>query len=155
MAPQSQGAALNPASGNSGCTSTARAAAMRLTPEAGKNTLACNRLCIDYSGAKIHESTHSKAWKQPIYQWNAGDRGFRMAFYQGDVSPMERPSLHRRTGVPLRGAPRAQRRQGDKEERILRDLNERIRDVAPGRTAHFGCSPTIRPAACARRAAKP
>jgi glucose/arabinose dehydrogenase len=88
---------------------------------------------IDYSGAKIHESTSKPGMEQPIKYWVPSIAPSGMAFYQGDLFPAWKGSLFvgalagqmlvRLTldGETITG-----------EERLLQGLRERIRDVRNG-----------------------
>jgi aldose sugar dehydrogenase len=88
---------------------------------------------IDYSGAKIHESTHKAGMEQPIKYWVPSIAPSGMAFYAGDLFPSWRGSV-------FVGALAGQMLvrldvRGDTvgtEERLLQGLNERIRDVRSG-----------------------
>jgi aldose sugar dehydrogenase len=88
---------------------------------------------IDYSGAKIHDSTRKDGMEQPIRYWVPSIAPSGMAFYTGDLFPAWRGNL-------FVGALAAQllvrlELDGDKvvrEERLLRDGRERIRDVRQG-----------------------
>jgi glucose/arabinose dehydrogenase len=88
---------------------------------------------IDYSGAKIHESTHKPGMEQPLWYWVPSIAPSGMAFYTGDLFPAWKGNL-------FIGALRGQilvrlERDGDKitkEERLLQELGERIRDVRMG-----------------------
>ena len=88
---------------------------------------------IDYSGAKIHDSTHKDGMEQPIRYWVPSIAPSGMAFYTGDLLPAWRGNL-------FVGALAAQllvrlELDGDKvgkEERLLRDVRERVRDVRQG-----------------------
>jgi aldose sugar dehydrogenase len=88
---------------------------------------------IDYSGAKIHESTHKPGMEQPLKYWVPSIAPSGMAFYTGDLFPAWRGSL-------FLGALAGQllvrlELDGDKvvkEERLLQQLRERIRDVRQG-----------------------
>src|SRR5712691_6062406 len=88
---------------------------------------------IDYSGAKIHESTHKDGMEQPVWYWVPSIAPSGMAFLTGDVFPAWRGNL-------LVGALAGEmlvrlELDGDKvvkEERLLRELRERIRDVRQG-----------------------
>ena len=88
---------------------------------------------IDYSGAKIHESTRKDGMEQPVHYWVPSIAPSGMAFYTGDLFPAWRGNL-------FVGALAAQllvrlELDGDKvvkEERLLQDLRERIRDVRQG-----------------------
>jgi glucose/arabinose dehydrogenase len=86
---------------------------------------------IDYSGAKIHESTHKAGMEQPVKYWVPSIAPSGMAFYTGDLMPKWKGSL-------FVGALKAQLLvrlplDGDKitgEERF--DMGDRIRDVRQG-----------------------
>jgi len=88
---------------------------------------------IDYNGAKIHESTHKPGMEQPIWHWVPSIAPSGMAFSSGSLFPAWRGNL-------LVGALAGQllarlELDGDKvvkEERLLRELRERIRDVRQG-----------------------
>jgi glucose/arabinose dehydrogenase len=88
---------------------------------------------IDYSGAKIHESTQRSGMEQPIKYWVPSIAPSGMAFYTGELNPAWRGNL-------FVGALAAQvlvrlELDGDKavrEERLLQDLRQRIRDVRMG-----------------------
>ena len=88
---------------------------------------------IDYSGARIHESTHKKGMEQPIHYWVPSIAPSGMAFYTGALFPAWRGNL-------FVGALAAQLlvrleladEKVMKEERLLDNLRERIRDVRMG-----------------------
>jgi len=89
---------------------------------------------IDYSGAKIHASTHKEGMEQPVWYWVPSIAPSGMAFATGgNVFPAWRGNL-------LVGALAGQilvRLELDgervlREERLLRELRERIRDVRQG-----------------------
>jgi glucose/arabinose dehydrogenase len=88
---------------------------------------------IDYSGAKIHDSTHKAGMEQPIKYWVPSIAPSGMTFYTGNLSASWRGSL-------FIGALAGQilvrlELDGDKavkEERLLQELRERIRDVREG-----------------------
>lgn len=88
---------------------------------------------VDYSGAKIGEGTAKEGMEQPLYYWDPSIAPSGMAFYTGDAFPQWRGSLF--TGA-LAGRMLVRiERNGDRivgEERMLRDLGERIRDVRQG-----------------------
>src|SRR5262245_42629130 len=103
-------------------------------PEAGKNYgWPVIGYGIDYSGAKIHESTHKPGMEQPIKYWVPSIAPSGMAFYTGDLLSSWR-------GSPFVGALAGETLvrlevDGDKvvkEERLLQQLRERIRDVRQG-----------------------
>jgi aldose sugar dehydrogenase len=88
---------------------------------------------IDYSGAKIHDSTHKAGMEQPIKYWVPSIAPSGMTFYTGNLFASWRGSL-------FIGALAGQilvRLELDghkpvKEERLLQELRERIRDVREG-----------------------
>lgn len=88
---------------------------------------------IDYSGAKIHDSTSNPGMEQPIKYWVPSIAPSGMAFYTGDMFPRWRGSLF--TGALAGQMLVRLQLKGDtvtSEERILQNLNERIRDVRQG-----------------------
>ena len=103
-------------------------------PEAGKNYgWPVIGYGIDYSGAKIHESTHKAGMEQPIKYWVPSIAPSGMAFYTGDLFPSWRGSLF--VGALAGQILVRLDVRGDTvgaEERLLRELNERIRDVRVG-----------------------
>jgi len=103
-------------------------------PEAGKNYgWPVIGYGIDYSGAKIHESTHKAGMEQPIKYWVPSIAPSGMAFYTGDLFPSWRGSLF--VGALAGQILVRLDVRGDTvgaEERLLRELNERIRDVRAG-----------------------
>lgn len=85
---------------------------------------------VDYSGAKIHESTHQQGMEQPIYYWVPSIGPSGMAFYTGDAFPGWKGNLF----VGALALTHLERLELDgekivKEERLLTDLGLRIRDV--------------------------
>ncbi|MFZ5737468.1 MAG: PQQ-dependent sugar dehydrogenase [Pseudomonadota bacterium] len=88
---------------------------------------------IDYSGAKIHEATAKPGMQQPIKYWVPSISPSGMAFYTGKLFPDWNGSLF--VGA-LSGQMLVRLSlQGDRitgEERLLRALSERIRDVRQG-----------------------
>src|SRR5918994_6704141 len=88
---------------------------------------------VHYSGAKIGVGTKKEGMEQPVFYWDPSIAPSGMAFYTGDKFPGWR-------GSALVGALAGQlvsrlELDGDKvvrEERILRELRERIRDVRQG-----------------------
>jgi glucose/arabinose dehydrogenase len=88
---------------------------------------------VDYSGARIHESTHKAGMEQPLWYWVPSIAPSGMAFYTGDLVPAWKGSIF--VGA-LRGEILVRlERDGDrvtKEERLLQQLHERIRDVRMG-----------------------
>ncbi len=88
---------------------------------------------IDYNGAKIHESTAKDGMEQPIKYWVPSIAPSGMAFYTGELFPAWRGSLF--TGalagqMLVRLSLKGNAVTG--EERLLQNLNERIRDVRQG-----------------------
>jgi glucose/arabinose dehydrogenase len=88
---------------------------------------------IDYSGARIHASTHKPGMEQPLWYWVPSIAPSGMAFYTGDLFPAWKGNVF--VGA-LRGEILVRlERDGDKvtkEERLLQQLHERIRDVRMG-----------------------
>ena len=88
---------------------------------------------VDYSGAKIHEGTAKAGMEQPVKYWVPSIAPSGMAFYTGALFPKWQGSLF--TGA-LAGAMLVRLSlDGNSvtgEERLLGDLNERIRDVRQG-----------------------
>ncbi len=88
---------------------------------------------IDYSGAKIHASTHKEGMEQPIKYWVPSIAPSGMAFYTGDLFPAWRGNLF--VGALAAALLVRLELDGDKvgtEERLLKELDERIRDVRQG-----------------------
>ncbi len=88
---------------------------------------------IDYSGAKIGIGTHKEGMEQPVWQWTPSIAPSGMAFYAGDLFPAWRGHLFvgALAGKMLVRLEVDGERVG-KEERLLRELGERIRDVRSG-----------------------
>ena len=88
---------------------------------------------IDYDGSRIHESTARQGMEQPIKYWVPSIAPSGMAFYNGTLFPNWAGSLF--TGA-LAGQMLVRLTLRDHavvaEERLLRNLNERIRDVRQG-----------------------
>lgn len=88
---------------------------------------------IDYNGAKIHESTAKPGMEQPVKYWVPSIAPSGMAFYTGDLFARWKGSL-------FIGALKGQMlvrltldgRRVTGEERLLKGLTERIRDVRQG-----------------------
>src|SRR5689334_12988873 len=80
---------------------------------------------IDYSGAKIHQSTHKAGMEQPLWYWIPSIAPSGMAFYTGDLVPAWKGNIF--VGA-LRGELLVRlERDGDKitrEERMLQQLRE-------------------------------
>lgn len=88
---------------------------------------------IDYSGAKIHAGTQRAGMEPPIKHWVPSIAPSGMAFYTGDLFPAWKGSVlvgalagSMLVRVELDGE------TAGREERLLRELGERIRDVRQG-----------------------
>ncbi|WP_213288003.1 PQQ-dependent sugar dehydrogenase [Bradyrhizobium sp. sGM-13] len=88
---------------------------------------------IDYSGAKIHQSTARDGMEQPLKYWVPSIAPSGMVFYTGKLFPKWNGSLF--TGA-LRSAMLVRLTLNGNavtsEERLLQNLHERIRDVRQG-----------------------
>jgi glucose/arabinose dehydrogenase len=131
----SQGAAINPQTGKLWELEHGPRGGDEINiPEAGKNYgWPVIGYGIDYDGTKIHESTHKAGMEQPIKYWVPSISPSGMAFYTGDLFPSWRGSLF--VGALSGQALVRLELKGDtvgSEERLLRPLNERIRDVRMG-----------------------
>lgn len=103
-------------------------------PEAGKNygwpVISYGR---HYSGGKIGEGTHKPGLEQPIYYWDPSIAPSGAAFYTGDVFADWKGNLF--VGSLKFGLLVRLELDGDRviaEERLLQDLDERVRDVRQG-----------------------
>lgn len=88
---------------------------------------------IDYSGAKLHQSTQKTGMEQPVYVWAPSIAPTGMAFYTGNRFPAWKGNLF----VGALAGQHLTRLILDNEkivaeERLLADLGERIRDVRNG-----------------------
>lgn len=88
---------------------------------------------IDYNGARIHESTHKDGMEQPIWYWVPSIAPSGMTFYSGNLFAGWRGNLFvgalaGQMLVRLELEGETMRR----EERLLKQLRERIRDVRQG-----------------------
>lgn len=129
----SQGAALNPATGKLWMSEHGPRGGDEINiAEAGKNYgWPVIGYGIDYSGAKIHESTQKDGMEQPVIQWTPVIAASGLAFYNADLLPGWKGNL-------LSGGLRCEcvvrlQLDGDKvvrEERI--PVGERVRDVRVG-----------------------
>jgi glucose/arabinose dehydrogenase len=88
---------------------------------------------VHYSGQKIGVGTHKEGMEQPLYYWDPSIAPSGMAFYTGDKIPSWKGSLlvgalagRMLVRLELAG------NEIVKEERILKELGERIRDVRQG-----------------------
>ncbi len=130
-----QGAAINPASGKYWMHEHGPRGGDEVNiPQAGKNYgWPVIGYGVDYSGAIIHEGTHKAGMEQPVKYWVPSIAPCGMAFYTGDMFPAWKGnlfigSLARATLVRLE----LDGEKVTKEERLLDDLNEHIRDVRQG-----------------------
>ena len=88
---------------------------------------------IDYSGAKIHESTAKAGMEQPVKYWVPSIAPSGMAFYTGDLFARWKGNLFvgaLKDQMLVRLTLDGRRVTG--EEHLLKDLGERIRDVRQG-----------------------
>jgi aldose sugar dehydrogenase len=88
---------------------------------------------VDYSGAKIGIGTRKDGMEQPVWQWTPSIAPSGMAFSPGDLFPAWRGHLF----VGALAGKMLVRLEVDgekigKEERLLTELGERIRDVRSG-----------------------
>jgi glucose/arabinose dehydrogenase len=130
-----QGAALNPSSGKIWTNEHGPRGGDEVNiPQAGKNYgWPVIGFGIDYSGAKIHEATRKPGMEQPIVQWTPVIAPSGMAFYTGDLFPDWKGDVFI-GGLSTRIVMRLEV-DGEKvvkQERMLNDLGERIRDVRNG-----------------------
>lgn len=131
----SQGAAINPATGQLWTHEHgARGGDEINIPEAGKNygwpIITYGR---DYTGLPIGEGTSKPGLEQPVYYWDPSIAPSGMAFYTGSVFPAWRGDLF--VGALAGQLLVRLGLDGNKvthEERLLADLDERIRDVHQG-----------------------
>jgi glucose/arabinose dehydrogenase len=130
-----QGAALHPATGELWTNEHgARGGDEINIPAAGRNYgWPIITYGVDYSGAKIGVGTHREGLEQPIHHWDPSIAPSGMAFYTGDRFPRWKGSVfvgalvgQMLVRLELDG------RRVRKEERMLRGLRERIRDVRQG-----------------------
>ena len=131
----SQGAAINPASGKLWMHEHGPRGGDEINiPQAGKNYgWPVIGYGIDYNGAKIHEGTHKPGMEQPIKQWTPVIAASGMAFYRGTLFPAWKGNLFI-GGLTTQILVRLEL-DGEKvvkEERLLREVGERIRDVREG-----------------------
>jgi glucose/arabinose dehydrogenase len=131
----SQGAAINPQTGKLWEHEHGPRGGDEINiPEAGKNYgWPVIGYGIDYDGTKIHESKQKAGMEQPIKYWVPSIAPSGMAFYTGDLFPAWRGSLF--VGALAGQILVRLELKGDtvgSEERLLRPLNERIRDVRMG-----------------------
>jgi glucose/arabinose dehydrogenase len=88
---------------------------------------------VHYSGAKIGVGTKKEGMEQPVFYWDPSIAPSGMAFYTGDKFPGWRGSVL--VGALAGTLVTRLELDGDKvvrEERILKGLRERIRDIRQG-----------------------
>jgi glucose/arabinose dehydrogenase len=127
-----QGAAIHPKSGRLWIVEQGPKGGDEINvPEKGKNYgWPVIGYGVDYSGAKIHESTRKEGMEQPIHYWVPSIGPSGMAFYTGGAFPGWKGNLF----VGALALTHLERLELDgekivKEERLLSDLGQRIRDV--------------------------
>lgn len=130
-----QAAALNPATGELWTVEHgARGGDEVNIPQKGKNYgWPVITYGVDYSGAKIGEGTKKPGMEQPVYYWDPSIAPSGMVFYTGDKFPAWRGSIL--VGALAGKLVSRLETNGNKvvgEERMLRNLGERIRDVRQG-----------------------
>ena len=131
----SQGAAINPQTGKLWEHEHGPRGGDEINiPEAGKNYgWPVIGYGINYDGTKAHDSSQKAGMEQPIKYWVPSIAPSGMAFYTGDLFPSWRGSLF--VGALAGQILVRLDVRGDTvgaEERLLRELNERIRDVRAG-----------------------
>ncbi|HEX8165681.1 MAG TPA: PQQ-dependent sugar dehydrogenase [Beijerinckiaceae bacterium] len=130
-----QGAALNPATGELWTAEHgARGGDEINIPRKGLNYgWPVITYGVDYSGAKIGVGTRKEGMEQPVFYWDPSIAPSGMAFYTGDKFAGWRGSVL--VGALAGSLVARLELDGDKvvrEERILKELRERIRDVRQG-----------------------
>jgi len=130
-----QGAAINPADGALWVTEHGPMGGDELNkPEAGKNygwpVITYGK---EYSGAPLGEGTEKAGMEQPVYKWVPSIGTSGLAFYGGDALPGWKGSVFV-GGLAVPMLARLEMSDGKvvKEERLLEDMGERIRDVRQG-----------------------
>jgi glucose/arabinose dehydrogenase len=129
-----QGASLDPAGKLWTVEHGARGGDELNHPEAGKNygwpVIAYGR---EYSGGRIGEGTQKEGMEQPVHYWDPSIGPSGLVFYTGDAFPAWKGSVFT-GGLAIPMLSRLEMLDGKvvKEERLLEDLGERIRDVRQG-----------------------
>lgn len=103
-------------------------------PEAGRNYgWPVISYGVEYSGGKIGEGTEKEGMEQPLHYWDPSIAPSGMAFYTGDKFPHWRGNaligalkFNQLVRLELRGT------EVVAEERLLKEMGERIRDVRQG-----------------------
>lgn len=127
-----QGAALNPQTGKLWITEHGPRGGDEINvPLAGENYgWPVIGFGVDYSGAKIHESTQKDGMEQPIHQWTPSIGPSGAMFYTGNLFPEWRGNFF--TGSLVFTSLYRMEVDGEKvvkEEPMLEQLGDRIRDV--------------------------
>ena len=127
-----QGAALHPQTGKLWTIEHgARGGDEINIPQAGKNYgWPVITYGVDYSGARIGEGTHKEGMEQPIFYWDPSIAPSGSMFYTGDLFPAWKGNLFT-GGLALTLLSRLEL-DGEKivkEERLLEEMGNRIRDV--------------------------
>jgi glucose/arabinose dehydrogenase len=130
-----QGATLDPATGQLWTVEHgARGGDEINRPEAGKNYgWPVISYGVDYSGARIGEGTEKPGMEQPVHYWDPSIAPSGMTFYTGDAFPDWRGDLF--VGSLKFGyLARLEVEEGKivREEKLLEDLDQRVRDVRQG-----------------------
>lgn len=130
-----QGAALDPATGRLWTAEHgARGGDEINRPEAGKNYgWPVITYGVDYSGARIGEGTAKSGMEQPVHYWDPSVAPSGMTFYTGDAFPDWRGDLFvgsLKFGYLVRLDIEDGKIVG--EERLIEDLDQRVRDVRQG-----------------------
>jgi glucose/arabinose dehydrogenase len=130
-----QGATLDPATGRLWTAEHgARGGDEINRPEAGRNYgWPMITYGVDYSGARIGEGTAKPGMEQPVHYWDPSIAPSGMTFYTGDAFPDWRGDLFvgsLKFGYVARLDVEDGRIVG--EERLIEDLDQRIRDVRQG-----------------------
>ena len=130
-----QGAALDPQTGKLWTIEHGAKGGDELNhPEAGKNYgWPVISYGVDYSGAKLGEGRSKAGMEQPVYYWDPSIAVSGLTFYTGDLFPSWKGNL---LVGSLKGAhvQRLVMKDGEvvAHEKLVADLDERIRDVRQG-----------------------
>ena len=131
----SQGAAIHPTTGKLWMHEHGPRGGDEINiPQAGKNYgWPVIGFGVDYSGAKIHQGTSKPGMEQPIRQWTPVIAPSGMAFYTADLFPQWKNNLFI-GGLASKALVRLELdgERVTKEERLLQNMAERIRDVRVG-----------------------
>ena len=130
-----QGAALDPATGQLWTAEHGARGGDEINhPEAGKNYgWPVITYGVDYSGERIGEGTAKPGMEQPVYYWDPSIAPSGLTFYTGDAFPDWRGDLFvgsLKFGYLVRLDVEDGKIVG--EEKLLEDLNQRVRDVRQG-----------------------